>query len=138
MDPALRIIADALLEAAGLADIHDVAGLVEHAVDAGRIRQVLDEGLDQVGAGLAYRIAAAAVPVDCGEGIRRRGDLVVADVLVIVHRSVVDEAGNVVGRTLCALPVTNRAGRRLAAHSAIPVTSGVSHARCCPPSSAII
>ncbi len=47
MDPALRIIADTLLEAARLADVKHVLRIVEHAVDARRVRQVLDEFGDQ-------------------------------------------------------------------------------------------
>jgi hypothetical protein len=43
VDAAMRIVGDALLQAARLADIEHVAGFVEHAVDAGAVRQPLDE-----------------------------------------------------------------------------------------------
>ena len=47
-----RVVGDAGLEAAGLAHIHDLAGLIDHAIDAGGGRQSLDEGADDLRAGL--------------------------------------------------------------------------------------
>ena len=68
VEASLRVVGDALLQAARLADIEHVAGRVHHAVDAGRVGQPLDEFLDDVGAGLAVGIPGRIVPFDLGEG----------------------------------------------------------------------
>ena len=68
VETALRVVGDALLQAARLADIEHVAGRVHHAVDAGRIGQALDELLDDVGAALAVGVPDRGVPLDLGEG----------------------------------------------------------------------
>ncbi len=60
-----RVVGDARLEAAGLAHIHDLAGLIDHAIDAGRGRQGLDEGADDLGAGFA---SASVILPSAGSG----------------------------------------------------------------------
>ena len=62
VETALRVVGDALLQAARLADVEHVAGRVHHAVDAGRIGQPLDEFLDDVGADLAVGVPDAMRP----------------------------------------------------------------------------
>ena len=68
VEAALRVVGDALLQAARLADIEHVAGRVHHAVDARRVGQPLDQRLDDLGADLAVGVAGMRVPVDRGEG----------------------------------------------------------------------
>jgi hypothetical protein len=93
----LRVVADALLEAARLADIEHVAGLVEHAVDAGAVRQLLDELGDQVSADKPGLVGPALVPVD---GSRNRRGGAVALHLDIVVRLVVFVVKNATIRQL--------------------------------------
>ena len=137
VETALRVVGDALLQAARLADIEHVAGGIHHAVDAGRVGQPLDQRLDDIGAGLAVGIACLGAPVYRGEGhvraLKRSG--LDDDVVVLVNVAARQIAGYVLGRRV--LLRDRRHPGRSCAHSTMPVTSGVSQARCCPPSSAI-
>ncbi|QTK78991.1 hypothetical protein AT6N2_C1210 [Agrobacterium tumefaciens] len=122
---ALRIIADALLQRTGLADVKNVARIVEHAIDARRIRQMFDELGDEVHALQAGLVLPARIPVhahDVARSIRRVSREKACIVIVVV--GVIEE---------------NTAIRQLlSVHSFISATSGVSQPRCWPPSSAII
>ena len=103
VETALRVVGDALLQAARLADVEHVAGHVHHAVDAGRIGQPLDEFLDDVGAGFAVGVPDGCVPLDLGEGKVRTGrqhDLVGAVVFLDLMAGHV--AGDVVGGSAAA------------------------------------
>ncbi len=93
MHAAQRIVADALLQAAGLADVEHVARLVEHAVDAGAVRQPLDEFGDQFRADEAGFVDAACVPVDRQpKSARRRPRLSTSMIVVALIRLVVKNA----------------------------------------------
>jgi hypothetical protein len=125
MHAALRVIADTLLQRARLADIKNVVRLVEHAIDARRIRQVFDEFADQIHALQAGFVLPARIPVHAGNVARCLGRIGRGKVCIVVF---------VVG-----FIEENTAIRQLlSVHSFISATSGVSQPRCWPPSSAII
>jgi hypothetical protein len=67
MTAALRVVGHPLLQAARLADIENVAGLVHHPVDARLVGQVPDEGLDDLRALQTRRDAWAFVPFHAGD-----------------------------------------------------------------------
>ena len=118
----LGVVRHPLLQAARLADIEHVRRSIHHPVDAGRVRQALHQRLDQLDAAFPFGVAARSRPVDLGADV---GDgLALNDIVVVILG-----AGHVAGDILVLAA---------AAHSAIPSTSGVRQARCCPPSSVII
>ena len=138
VETALRVIGDALLQAARLADVKHVAGGVHHAIDAWRVGQPLGELLDDVGARLAIGVACRDVPFDLGEiDVRAAGGKLL---FLVVHLDIV--ARHVAGDVIAGAPARRFRRRRLVrisgVHSLMPVTSGVCQARCWPPSSAII
>src|SRR5690606_28630037 len=104
-----------------LADIEHVAVGVQHAVDAGTVRQLLDEFGDQFGALQAVDLRSTLVPVDGGQG--DGSGRVDDDVLVLILGSVVQDAA-----------IRDLSTR----HSVISVSPGRRQIRCCPPSRAII
>ena len=142
MGYAARIIGDAFLEIARLADIEHIAIAVEHAIDAGTIGQAFYESVDDSLSAQPFDIRQAIrrIPLDgIGSRWRHRG---FNDILVLVilfgFRVTNDNAGHilcVVRRQICDSIIIVLA---VSSHSVIPAISGVSHARCCPPSSAII
>ena len=82
-----RVIGDALLQRAGLADIEDVAVLAEHAIDARLVRQPLGERGDEFGPGeVARQLLAGIVPVDRGQQrCTRRGRIAVRGFAALVQ-----------------------------------------------------
>ena len=141
VEAPLRVVGHALLQAARLADVENVAGRVHHAVDAGRVGQPLDQPLDHLGADAAGTVVlVGSAPVDAGDlrRARRRRLLGRLDDFGLVVLAV--PVRHVAGHVVAGAAGLARDRRRLArpAHSAIPATSGVSQARCWPPSSAII
>ena len=141
------IAGDALLEIARLADIEHVACRIEHAVDAGRIRQALDEIGDHRGALAARGQLAAGFERHSGfgSGVLGRESFRIYRIgrirgVVVHHRDAFEQRA--LGKRGLVVGVGGRNRRivlgRLLVHSLIPTTSGVSQARCWPPSSAII
>ncbi len=140
-DPA-RIVGHPLLEIARLADIEHVTIAVEHAIDARIVRQALHESIDDVLTAQAFNIRQAirGIPLN-GIGSGRRGrniGYIVGLVILFGLRVANDDTGHillVIGRQVCNGILIVLA---VSSHSVIPAISGVSHARCCPPSRAII
>jgi hypothetical protein len=173
MTAALRVVGHPLLQAARLADIENVAGLVHHPVDARLVGQVPDEGLDDLRALQTRRDAWALVPFHAGDigHVSGQGSINSFLFVLVGISFFIDHAavgwrrgfgGSCRGRiwrashrailsTSCAMRarecspeimtsgVSSMVYQALTkAYSPTPVTSGVSQARCWPPSSAII
>ena len=125
MHAALRIVADALLQRACLADVKHVARLVEHAIDTRRIGQVFDEFANEVHALQAGFVLPSRIPVHAGDVARSLGRFRCDKACIVIFVVGVIEENTAIRQLLSV-------------HSGISATSGVSQPRCWPPSSAII
>ena len=127
-----RVARHPLLQRARLADVKNRAFLVEHAIDARPERQTADEMRDDVD-------AARVRPERRGLGLERRhgnGRAAFGRQRILVLAGLVGI--EVVGKIVVRQIVVGGNVFFASGHSAMPTTSGVSQARCWPPSRAII